>query len=85
MQRYVIFIYSLLSYALGAAVMGGYGFFLAQGQHLPDPEGFPSLGALALNLGLIALFGLQHSLMAHHGSKSDSQGTSPRQRSAART
>jgi protein-S-isoprenylcysteine O-methyltransferase Ste14 len=68
MKRTLILIYGLLCYLLGAAVyFGGLGGFLANllGRYSIDrgmtAEVFP---ALPINLGLILLFGLPHSLMA---------------------
>jgi protein-S-isoprenylcysteine O-methyltransferase Ste14 len=73
MKRKLIFIYGLICYVIGAtAYFIGLGGFLANlfGPFSIDvgPEA-PVVPALLINLGLIVLFGLPHSLMARQGFK----------------
>ena len=68
MKRTTIFIYGIVSYLIGAsAYFGGLSLFLANrlGPYSVD-QGVeaPFAVALAINLGLIILWGLPHSLMA---------------------
>lgn len=68
MKRRLIFIYGILCYLLGAVVyFAGLGAFLANllGPYSVDKGRTAEiLPALAINVGLIVLFGLPHSLMA---------------------
>jgi methanethiol S-methyltransferase len=72
MKRLPILIYSLISYVIGLAVVAYYAAFLADVQ-VPKTINsgiYPGLGtALALNLSLLMLFGIQHSVMARQGFK----------------
>jgi len=73
MKRKLIFIYGLLCYLIGAtAYFAGFGGFLANllGPYSIDAgREAPFIQALLINLGLIVLFGLPHSLMARQGFK----------------
>jgi protein-S-isoprenylcysteine O-methyltransferase Ste14 len=73
MKRKLIFIYGILCYLVGAgAYFMGLGGFLANllGPYSVDKGSTaPFFPALLINVGLIVLFGLPHSLMARHGFK----------------
>ena len=73
MKRTIIFIYGLLCYLIGAtAYFIGFGGFLANllGPYAIDKgKTAPFILALLINVGLIVLFGLPHSLMARRGFK----------------
>lgn len=73
MKRRSIFVFGLISYLIGAAAyFAGFGGFLANllGPLSIDKGPEAPLGtALIINLGLIALFGLPHSIMARRGFK----------------
>lgn len=68
MSRFLIFIYGLITYLIG--MMGLVWFILFVGEwdflpHLIDSDSSGTLAsAILINLGLIALFGLQHTVMA---------------------
>jgi methanethiol S-methyltransferase len=72
MKRLAILIYSLKSYVIGLAVVAYYAAFLAD-VWVPKTINsgiYPGLGtALTVNLFLLILFGLQHSVMARQGFK----------------
>lgn len=73
MKRKLIFIYGILCYLVGAgAYFMGLGGFLANllGPYSVDKGSTaPFFPALLINVGLIVLFGLPHSLMARRGFK----------------
>jgi len=68
MGRLVIFIYGLFSYAVGLGGLVWFILFVGGWDFLPThiESGIPgSLStAISINLGLIILFGFQHSVMA---------------------
>lgn len=74
MGRLVIFIYGLVSYAIGLAglvwfilFVGGWDFLP---RHIESGGSGETMLAVVINLGLILLFGLQHSIMARSTFKS---------------
>lgn len=73
MKRTLIFVYGILCYLIGAtAYFIGFGGFLANllGPYSIDKgKTAPFFLALLINMGLIVLFGLPHSLMARRGFK----------------
>lgn len=73
MGRILIFIYGVTSYAIGLGglvcfilFIGGWSFLPF---HINSSSPGPIASALTINLGLIFLFGLQHSIMARAGFK----------------
>ena len=68
MSRVFIFIYGILSYAIGMAALVWFILYLGAWDFLPvhiDSKQAGSIGsAILINLGLILLFGIQHSVMA---------------------
>lgn len=72
MQRHLILLYGAFSYAL---TLGAFaylaGFVIGRGTPtvLDGPARLSLPAALAVNAGLLALFGLQHSIMARQGFK----------------
>lgn len=67
MNRFFIMLYSLINYALGVAALLyliGFLFNLVVPLSIDSGEPGNPWWALLINLGLIALFGLQHSIMA---------------------
>ena len=73
MGRLFIFIYGIVSYAVGLGGLTFFMLFIGGWEFLPihvDSRATGPLGvALLVNTGLIALFGLQHSVMARPGFK----------------
>ena len=72
MKRTIILLYSLVSYVLGvAALLYLIGFLFNRYVPKTIDSGEPGsvVVAVLVNLGLIALFGLQHSVMARSGFK----------------
>lgn len=73
MKRTAIFMYGIVSYLIGAgSYFGGLALFLANrwGPYSVDKGAeAPFVAALAINLGLIILWGLPHSIMARPGFK----------------
>lgn len=73
MQRIMIFVYGIICYLIGAgAYFIGFNGFMANllGPYSVDRGAEAPLGiAVAINVGLIVLFGLPHSLMARQGFK----------------
>jgi protein-S-isoprenylcysteine O-methyltransferase Ste14 len=71
LKRMLVLIYGLVGYVCG--MVGLLWFILAMGGLAPtafSPLQITStLGAITFNVGLIVLFGLQHSIMARSGSK----------------
>ncbi len=74
MNRLLIFVYGLISYAVGLGglvwfilFVGGWNFLPF---HIDSETPGPLSSALLINLGLISLFGLQHSVMARPSFKS---------------
>ncbi len=72
MKNFLVFLYSLLAYAVGMA--GLVWFILYQGDfllpHTVNSGASVALGAgLAVNIGLLLIWGVQHSLMARPGFK----------------
>ena len=68
MSRLVIFIYGLFSYAVGLGGLVWFALFVGSWEFLPrhidsDIPG-PLSSALLINVGLLAIFVLQHSIMA---------------------
>lgn len=65
-RKYFSMLYALLCYALGLAVTAWYAIFLPKLWTPPAAASseMPLALALLINVGLIALFGLQHSVMA---------------------
>ncbi|MCY4333464.1 MAG: hypothetical protein OXC60_02170 [Litoreibacter sp.] len=84
MQRILIFVYGIAAYILFLAVFGYMAAFLLQlfvPKNINDlgisaPGGV--LGAIVLNIALIALFGFLHSLLARDWVKSKLYGVLPR-------
>ena len=73
MKKLTILTYGVICYLIGAGAyfigLGGFlGNFLGFYSVDSGPE-TPVLSALLINLGLIVLFGLPHSLMARHAFK----------------
>lgn len=73
MSRIIIFIYGVLSYAIG---MGGLTYFILfvggwsfLPRHIESGTPGPLIPALLINAALVVLFGLQHSVMARPGFK----------------
>lgn len=68
MSRLLIFIYGIISYAVGLGGLVWFALFIGPWEFLPRHINSASPGslnsALLINLGLIALFALQHSIMA---------------------
>lgn len=73
MGRLTILIYGLLAYAVGTAGLTYFALFVGGWSFLPRHIDSRQPGdvarALLINVGLIALFGLQHSVMARAGFK----------------
>lgn len=68
MKRYAMFLFGIIGYLVGAgAYFGGIIGFLTG--LLPSTESAPFGTALAINVGLMVLWGLPHSLMARQGFK----------------
>ncbi len=65
-RKYFFMLYALLCYAIGLAVTAWYGFFLSRLWAPPAAEspGTSQAFSLLIDVGLIILFGLQHSVMA---------------------
>jgi protein-S-isoprenylcysteine O-methyltransferase Ste14 len=74
MSRLLIFIYGLFSYAVGVGGLAWFALFIGGWEFLPrhiDSETPGPLGtALLINAGLMAIFVLQHSIMARLAFKS---------------
>ena len=72
MKRVLIFTYGVISYAIGMAtfayIAGFLGNIVTPKSIDSGPEG-PSGQALLINVALLALFGLQHTVMARPGFK----------------
>lgn len=73
MSRILIFVYSILSYAIG---MGGLTWFILfvggwsfLPRHIESGTPGPLVPALLINTALVIVFGLQHSVMARPGFK----------------
>jgi len=67
MKRFTIMFYSITNYAFGVAAMVyliAFLFNLYVPKTIDSGEPGNAVVALVINLGLIALFGLQHSVMA---------------------
>ena len=63
-MKYLIFVYALISYALFGIVFVGLAAFLHDIGDLRGPATRPALNAAFINLALILLFGVVHSVMA---------------------
>ncbi len=64
MFRVLAFAYSLCAYAIGMGALALFGAFLLGFDPLARTASSSAGAALAVDLGLVALFGLQHSIMA---------------------
>ena len=71
MSRYLILIYGVIAYLIGMAGLFYFFLFVGGWDFLPihvDSPG-PLVNALLINTGLIALFAVQHTIMARQGFK----------------
>lgn len=68
-----VMIYSLLAYAIGLGVLSGFVLFVGAWDFLPrhvdSGTAPPLVQGLLTDIGLLSLFGLQHSIMARPGFK----------------
>lgn len=67
MKRITIMLYSIINYTLGVAALNyliAFLFNLSVPKSIDSGEAGNALLAIAINIGLITLFGLQHSVMA---------------------
>ena len=73
MNRFLIGVYGVFAYAVGMAGLSYFFLFMGSWDFLPlhinSRTPGPLGAALLINTGLIALFGIQHSVMARQGFK----------------